>query len=195
MWQINNLSFGYDKNYLFKDVNITIKENKIGLVGKNGVGKTTLLNILAKNIKISQGSIELKGETYFTTYDFSKYSKFTINDFLLLIKPLKSFSYSKVDYYLKLLDINEYKEAQLGTLSKGTLKKVGILLTFLSNREILLIDEPFESIDEDTNNNIIDEMLRIDKKYMVVSHDFDYLKRVCDKIYYINNKGIEAYDR
>lgn len=82
----------------------------------------------------------------------------------------------------------------IGSLSKGTQKKLGILLAFLSNKQILLIDEPFESIDKDTNNNIIEELNKIDKQYIIVSHDIECLKKSTDKIYEIYNKGIVEYD-
>ena len=194
MWQFKNLYFGYEDNYLLEDVNIDIKENKIGIVGKNGIGKTTLLNIVGKKIAPQKGSVQVSGDSYFTIYDFSKYVKFTIRDFLKLVEPLESFDSSKSDYYIELLDIEEYLDLQIGNLSKGTQKKVGLLLTFLSKKEILLIDEPFESIDENTNNNIIEELRKIDKKYMIVSHDFRYLNMVCDKKYQIKDKGIKEYD-
>lgn len=194
MWQFKNLYFGYDDNYLLEDVNINIEENKIGIVGKNGIGKTTLLNIVGEKIAPKKGSIKIEGDSYFSIYDFSKYKKFTINDFIKLIEPLESFDSSKSDYYIELLDIKEYLDLKIGNLSKGTQKKVGLLLTFLSKKKVLLIDEPFESLDEKTNQNIVEELRKIDKKYMIVSHDFRYLNMVCEKKYEIKDKGIKEYD-
>ena len=194
MLSIKNLCFGYDDNLLFENISIDIKENKIGIIGKNGVGKTTLLNLLGGNLAAKKGIINIEKECYYTMYDFTKYAKFSINDFLKLLEPLESFNTSLINYYINLLDIDEYLDYKLGTLSKGTQKKVSLLITFLSNRKLLLIDEPFESIDEASNKKIVEELKRIDKSYIIVSHDLNYLSSVSEKIYQVKNKGIISYD-
>lgn len=194
MLKFSELYFGYDDNYLLENINISIEENKIGLVGKNGIGKTTLLNLISGRIPPKKGEIHILGNSYFTIYDFAKYSKLTIEEFLKLVKPLKSFNSDKIKYYTKLLYLDNYLSYSIGSLSKGTQKKLGILLTFLSNKQVLLMDEPFESIDKDTNNNIISELNKLDKQYIIVSHDIEYLKKSTDKIYEIHNKGIVEYD-
>lgn len=194
MLEFNELCFGYDDNYLLENVSIKIEGNKIGLVGKNGVGKTTVLNLISGRIAPKKGEIHILGSSYFTIYDFNKYNKLTIEDFLMLVKPLKSFNNEKIDYYIELLNLKDYLGYAIGSLSKGTQKKIGILLTFLSNRQVLLIDEPFESIDKETNDNIIKELSKLDKQYIIVSHDIEYLKKSTEKIYEIRDKGLIEYD-
>ena len=195
MWQVKILFFGYDDNLIFKDANIEVYEDKVGIIGDNGIGKTTLLRLLAGELLPKKGTVKIDEKCYYTKYNFSKYEKFTINDFLMLINKLDSFNTDKSEYYIKLLGIDEYLIYTIGNLSKGTQKKVSLLLTFLSKRKVLLIDEPFESIDEKSNENIIYEFLKIDKKLIIISHDFKYLNRACSKIYEVKNKGIEIYDR
>lgn len=195
MWAVKNLYFGYDENLIFEDANIKVNEKKVAIVGKNGVGKTTLLSILSGELVPQKGIVDLGEDAYYTKYNFTKYEKFTIRDFLMLIEKLESFDSTKSDYYVKLLGIEEYLDYRIGSLSKGTQKKVAILMTFLSRRNVLLIDEPFESIDEITNKNIINELIKINKKIIIVSHDFKYLQEVCEKMYEITNKGIKEYVR
>lgn len=195
MWSVKNLYFGYDDNLIFKDANIEIKEDRVGIIGLNGAGKTTLLKLLSGELSPKSGEISIDEECYYTRYDFYRYEKFTIKDFLLLISKLDSFDSSKSEYYTKLLGIDEYLDYTIGSLSKGTQKKVSLLLTFLSNKKMLLIDEPFESIDEKSNENIISELINIGKKVVIISHDYQYLSRACNKIYEVKNKGIEVYDR
>jgi len=59
---------------------------------------------------------------------------------------------------------------------------------------MLLIDEPFESIDEETNEKIITELNKINKKYIIVSHDIRSLQLVSEKIYQIKDRKLVAYD-
>jgi len=194
MLKFNFFEFSYDSVKLFEDISLEIQENKIGLIGNNGVGKTTLLNIIWGNIKIAEGLIEISDKSYYSIYDFKRYDKFSISDFIKLIKSLNSFDSSKVEYYIELLQLDQYLDFQIKNLSKGTQKKLGIFLTFLSTKKMLLIDEPFESIDEETNEKIITELNKINKKYIIVSHDIRSLQLVSEKIYQIKDRKLVAYD-
>jgi ATPase subunit of ABC transporter with duplicated ATPase domains len=183
MFKLENVSFKYNKSViLFEKVNFICHENKLGLIGANGSGKTTLLKLLAHIIRPDEGKIDVSSSSYLSVYDFTNYGLFTMQDFLDLILRLQSFNEVDLETHLIGLGIKKYLHYEIKTLSQGTKKKLGILCTFLSSRDILLIDEPFESVDESSIAYIEKIITASEKKIIVVEHNKQRLKKMMDAV-------------
>ncbi|WP_442405993.1 ABC transporter ATP-binding protein [Metabacillus malikii] len=169
---------------------MNIDSKKIGIIGENGIGKTTMLKLMSGQLVPQSGQIALSGDTYFVHFDLFKYKKFTLRDMLDLCMHLESFNCTDYMDYVKALHITSYMDVPIGKLSKGTIKKVALLFGFLSVHPILLIDEPFESLDKASNKNIIRLFNEEERGLVIVSHDLDMLQQSVDKIYHLNNKGL-----
>ena len=187
---INNLTFGYDGSYnnIFENVTFNIDTDwKLGLIGRNGKGKTTFLNLL-------QGKYEYKGTIAksvdvdyfpFEVKDKEKLAIEIVND---LAPDVKDWEIIKE---LNLLNTDaEILYRNFNLLSGGEQVKILLISLFLKGNNFLLIDEPTNHLDIETRNNLINYLER-KKGFIVVSHDRIFLDKIVDHIISINNTNIE----
>lgn len=194
MFQLNNVDFEYTEKIL-NQVTLHVEENKIGVIGINGIGKTTFLKLLHKELIPQSGEVAVEGDTYFIDFDLSHYIKFTLIDLLELCSELKSFCLDEQQSYIEKLHLQAFLNKPIGTLSKGVTKKVALLIGLLTIHDVLLIDEPFESIDHQSNKNLVEIFQNSNRKMVIVSHDFNYLQQSTNKIYeLIDGKLVQYHD-
>jgi len=190
VYSFDQVSFKYT-DYIIKDFSLTIKHKKIGIIGENGVGKTTLLKLMSGQLTPQNGNISIHGDPYFVQFDLSKYHKFTPQDMIDLCRPLKSFDCTRYLEYVRTLNLSSYMDTPIGNLSKGTAKKVALMLGFISVQPVLLIDEPFESLDQTSKENIVRLFKEEARGLVIVSHEIDFLKQSVERIYHMKNKGLK----
>ena len=187
---INNLTFRYDGSYnnIFENVSFNIDTDwKLGLIGRNGKGKTTFLNLL-------QGKYEYKG-TISKNVDVD-YFPFEVKDKeKLAIEIVNDIAPNVQDWEiikeLNLLNTDvEILYRKFNLLSGGEQVKILLISLFLKGNNFLLIDEPTNHLDIETRNNLINYLER-KKGFIVVSHDRNFLDKIVDHIISINNTNIE----
>lgn len=185
---VKNLSFSYDYEDIFKDVSFTIDTDwKLGLIGRNGKGKTTLLKIL-------QNELPYQG-TIYTTVEFSYFPFPVKNPDRMTIDILQEIAPDCEEWQIrKELNTLELEEEVLyrgfDTLSNGEQIKMLLASMFLRENQFLLIDEPTNHLDAMARKTI-SKYLNHKKGFIVVSHDRDFLDSCVDHILSINNTGIE----
>lgn len=156
MININNLSYSVDNIKLFENANIQIPKNKITmLVGPNGVGKTTLLKIIAGIIKPQMGKVSVNNKDLFYLPQRIKYPQgITLQEYIessfykqnwkwFLTKEEKD----KVNEMLNILELSDKKYTLIDNLSSGELQKANMALGLMSEAHILLLDEPTANMD------------------------------------------------
>ena len=187
---INNLTFGYDGSYnnIFENVSFNIDTDwKLGLIGRNGKGKTTFLNLL-------QNKYEYKG-TILKNVDVD-YFPFEVKDKeKLAIEIVNDIAPNVQDWEiikeLNLLNTDaEILYRKFNLLSGGEQVKILLISLFLKGNNFLLIDEPTNHLDIETRNNLINYLER-KKGFIVVSHNRNFLDKIVDHIISINNTNIE----
>ncbi len=188
--QVKNLTFSYDGmlERIFEDVSFNIDTDwKLGLIGRNGKGKTTFLNIL-------QGKLEYKG-TITKNVEVDYFPVEVKDENKMAIEIVQEIAINAQDWEIikeiNLLNTNPeilYREFKL--LSGGEKIKVLLVALFLKENNFLLIDEPTNHLDIETRENLIN-YLKKKKGFIVVSHDRNFLDNVVDHIIAINNSGIE----
>lgn len=139
--KIQNLTFGYGDRNLFENFNIEFESGKTtAILGKSGVGKTTLL-------KITSGLIETKHKfdspVAFVFQEPMLVSHLTVKQNLTLIGA----SEEEVEKMLNDFEMADKANAYPNALSGGEKQRINLLRAFLSKREIILLDEPFSSLD------------------------------------------------
>lgn len=186
---VNNLTFGYDGSLdnVFENVSFNLDTDwKLGLIGRNGKGKTTFLKLL-------QGKYEYSG-TISKSVDVD-YFPFEVKDKgKMAIEVVNEIAPSVADWEiikeLNLLNTDsEILYRNFNLLSGGEQVKVLLISLFLKGNNFLLIDEPTNHLDSETRDNLVN-YLNKKKGFIVVSHDRDFLDKVVDHIISINNTDI-----
>lgn len=191
MIQVKNLTFSYPSSYdnIFEDVSFQIDTNwKLGVIGRNGKGKTTLLKLLMRQYPY-EGSILSS-----VCFDYFPYPvpdmECLTHEILLGICP--DMENWKIRRELSQLDISEdvlwqpYK-----TLSNGERTKVLLAALFLNQNHFLLIDEPTNHLDTNARMQVASYLSR-KKGFILVSHDQSFMDHCVDHILALNRTNIEV---
>ena len=189
MFTFDHLTFRY-RDYLFEDYSGLIPEHKVGIVGRNGSGKTTLLKLIDHQLQPEQGSLRVDGSTYLVDFDLRRYQQFTMDDLVTLCAPLESFDVAGADHIASLLHANDYRHIPIGELSTGVTKKAALLMGLLSTARVLLVDEPFESLDAETNEELTSLLRQQARAVVVVSHDQELLKESVEVVYRVEDRQL-----
>ena len=189
---IEDINIRYGNKVIYDNFKIDIEDEKINcIVGPSGCGKTTLLNyickdLINKNIKVSYVFQEDRLLPWKNVFDNLK--------LIIKIKYNKEEINNKIDCILKSLDISETKFLYPNELSGGMKQKINIARALIYDFDVLILDEPFRSLDIKVKNKVMNLIRTInkDKKVTVilVSHNKDEVKSLADSIFLI--KGSPA---
>jgi ATP-binding cassette subfamily C protein len=203
---------GEKKKKIFNNLNLIIKSGeKIGVIGDNGAGKTTFVNLLSGLLEPNKGLILTDGKSiknnirsWQSNIGYIYQSTFLMND---TIENNICFDEPKdTNHYLKMKKINHLigfdkflKKLPKGLntivgeggakLSGGQKQRIGIARALYFNRKILICDEITSSLDRNAEDSVINCLKNIDKTVIIISHKIDNL-RFCSKIYKIHDGKI-----
>ena len=204
--KIEHIYKRYDQKEVLKDINLNIGNGKIiGLLGKNGTGKTTLIKLINDLLTPSKGNIYVKGKpigveskkvisylperTYLNKsmkvcevldYFNDFYDNFDIKKAKILLKDLK-------------LDINE----QLSKMSKGMQEKVQLVLVMSRKADLYILDEPLGGVDPATRDYILDTILNNfneNASVIISTHLISDIERILDEVIFINDGKIVLHE-
>lgn len=208
MIQVNNLSKIYNNGV--KVLNIPhleiSKGQSFGLVGNNGAGKTTFFSLLLDLIKPTSGFITNNGVQVNTSEAWKTFtSAFIDESFLIGYLTAEEYFYfigelrgqNKADVDVLLAKYSEFfndeilnSKKYLRDLSKGNMKKVGIIAALIGKPEVVILDEPFANLDPTTVSRlkkIINELSENPNVTILISsHDLNHIVDVCDRIMVLN---------
>lgn len=187
---VNNLTFGYDGSYnnIFENVSFNIDTDwKLGLIGRNGKGKTTFLKLLQGKYEY-KGTISKKVDVDYFPFEIANKERMTIEIVNEIAPNAEDWEIIKELNLLRADTEILYRNFNL--LSGGEQVKILLISLFLKGNNFLLIDEPTNHLDIETRNNIIN-YLEKKKGFILVSHDRNFLDKVVNHIIAINNTNIE----
>lgn len=198
---IRNLNKSYENEEIFKNFNINFCDDNINcIVGKSGCGKSTLLNIIAGLTEIQSGEI-IGISTSHISYVFQEdrlIEWLTVEENLeIALKKYynKSVIDDKIDEILTLVGIHDIKNKFPSALSGGMRQRVNIARAFGKQSKLILMDEPFKSLDYKLKYTIIDEFKNLLEKenrmVILVTHDLDEAIYFQGNIFVFNNKPVE----
>lgn len=192
--QIENVSFKYDQmmDNLFDSLNLKIDESwKLGLIGRNGRGKTTLLKMLLGQLKYS-GQIVSNLNFYYYPQTVVNKDLLTV-DVVKEITQLEDYDLWKIEVELDKLKVDQnVLQQQFSTLSPGERTKVLLAILFIDESGFQLIDEPTNHLDIE-GRRIVAEYLKSKKGFIVISHDKSFLNQVIDHVISINRSDVSVY--
>jgi ATP-binding cassette subfamily F protein uup len=199
--ELHGISNGYNKNLLFKDFNyIFLKKDRIGIIGPNGCGKTTLLKTIIGVLELKSGSIEI-GETvrigYFDQendhFDEEKRVIDYITESHEKHKPTGMPSYASKMLERFLFDAT-LQYAKIGKLSGGEKRRLYLLKILLEMPNVLVLDEPTNDLDISTLRILEDYLDAFSGIVIVVSHDRYFLDRVVNRLMVFEEEMIRQYE-
>lgn len=187
---VNNLTFGYEgslKN-VFENVSFNIDTDwKLGLIGRNGKGKTTFLKLLSGSYEY-KGTITKNVEVDYFPFEIKNKEEMAIEIVYQIAPNVEDWEIIKE---LNLLNTDaEILYRKFSLLSGGEQVKILLISLFLKGNNFLLIDEPTNHLDSETRDNLV-KYLEKKKGFILVSHDRNFLDKVVDHIISINNTNID----
>jgi ABC-type nitrate/sulfonate/bicarbonate transport system ATPase subunit len=193
---VKNLSVTYNDKAILSNLNFDIQTGQfVAIVGKSGTGKTTLLNSLAGFIKYN-GSILIPKSIGFCFQNNSLFYWMTIKENIIFgLDGLTKMNKSIVaDEILKKIDLLEYKDKYPTELSGGQQQRVALGRALANRPKILLLDEPFSSLDIYTRDQMMEWVLKITSEMEVtiimVTHYLDEALVLADRIVVLKDKNI-----
>ncbi len=207
---LKNLSIKRDEKILHVDINLNIAhKEKIGIIGTNGCGKTTLLETIAGLHFPLKGELELFHNKITTSKEYKQYrhligyvcqnsdeqflSPIVQDDiaFSLLSQGMdKKEARIKTDFIMSELGISHLKNEIVFKLSGGEKKLVALAGILVYEPKIMLLDEPTNDLDIKIQEKLKNIIKNIDKSFIIVSHDESFIKDVVHKIYKLDENGL-----
>lgn len=189
---VKDLNKSFDQTHVLKDINLTVNSGQIyGYLGRNGAGKTTSMRILMDVFDGDSGSITLDGKEFNPTdhligylpEERGMYAEVKVKDQLLYFAELRGADRKNAEksmyQWSKEFGIEKYLDQKLETLSKGNQQKVQITQAFISEPDILILDEPFSGLDPVNSQifqNALLDYIREDRIIIFSSHQMSYVE-------------------
>ena len=190
-----DLSFG-NRKMLDKFSYKFTRGERVGIVGHNGVGKTTFLNLMCGNLKPDSGVIEL-GETVKIGYYTQKGISFKpgqtvlecVQDIADVVKASDGTTLSATTYLTRFLFPHETFNKRVDILSGGEQRRLYLLTVLMRNPNMLILDEPTNDLDIMTLNVLEEYLMEFKGSLLVVSHDRYFLDKCVDHLFVFEGGG------
>lgn len=200
--ECKNLSKYYGEKEALKDINLVIPRGKIvGLLGKNGNGKTTLIKLINDLLIPTSGEVLIKGERPGVNSKkiISYLPERTYLDKDMTVKQVihyfeefyDNFESNKAKELIKILELDI--NSQLSKMSKGMQEKLQLILVMSRKAELYILDEPLGGVDPATRDYILDTILsnfNEDASVLISTHLVADIERILDEVIFINDGKI-----
>lgn len=189
---IDNLTFAYNKNKpIFQDFNLELKRGEVVcIVGESGKGKSTLFELICKNLKPIKGEIKTEKLSCIYQDPYSSFHpSFTILNQIEDVIKDKKYLYENIDIFIKELSLNkQLLEKRPHELSGGQLQRCSILRSLLMKPKLLLVDEATSALDNVIALEVMKLLIKhLDKcAILLITHDMSLAKWCADKIIDLN---------
>lgn len=205
MLEIKNLNKSYGKTKVLTDINLTLEENKIyGLLGRNGVGKTTLMNLISNQIKADSGELSINGEVMFENPKavenicLVREKGIPVDDdrvkkiFKIASVLYKDWDEDFKDYLIKEFNIDVRKK--YSKLSRGNQTLVGLVIGLASRSKLTIFDEPSLGLDAAIRYkfyNILLEDVQDNPRTVIIStHLIDEVTNLFEEVIILKNERV-----
>ncbi len=208
----NEICKSYGKFKVLDNLSFHIEQGiYIALIGSNGCGKTTTINIMSNLTPYNSGEVLMFGKQVNRKYVSYKnrlgivlsepyyIEEFTPNEYLKFVCKFqfvpKQEIQKRIDDIVNFLEIDDYKKKKIQEYSSGNQMKISLCAALIHNPELLVLDEPFINLDIHTTQTIISllKSFRGKKTLFISSHDLDLVANLCDR-FLIMEEGKIAVD-
>lgn len=194
--KFDNVSFSYDSRAILRDTDFAVeRSDRIGLLGKNGTGKTTIIELLLKNLKPDKGEISL-GKKINIGYYRQTRTEFNPDDRVIdiIARVLLELTEGKLrDFLAGFLFFGDDVFRSIGTFSGGQQSRMALAVLMAQNPNFLVLDEPTNHLDIPSREALEVALADYQGTLLAVSHDRYFLDNVIDKIFALENCEVKTY--
>lgn len=204
--EVKDITKTFGETEVLHGISFSVESGRaLGLLGRNGAGKTTTIRILMNVFKANSGTITIDGKA-FETKDYQigylpeergLYPKKTVGEQLIYLAMLRGMNAKEAKEqtkkWLARMEVSEYENRKLETLSKGNQQKVQLAQTLLCNPDLIILDEPFSGLDPvnaQMLKDVIKEQIAEGKLVIFSSHQMSYVEEFCDDIAILNHGNV-----
>ena len=193
--ELKNISKTFDNKKVLNNINFKLyKGEKVGIIGKNGIGKSTLLKIITNGLKADSGEIILGSRVDLGYYDQDHQNLYPENTILQEINT----SINYTEQYLRtvaggFLFTADDVLKKISTLSGGEKVRVSFIKLLQNEPNLLLLDEPTNHLDIYSIEILEDALEQFDGTMLLVSHNRHFLNSVCNTIYILDENGLRIF--
>lgn len=201
--EMKHVSKAFRNKNILQDVSFTVQQGEtVGLVGANGTGKSVLFKLLCGFVEPDKGSIIVDGKKLGKGRDFPENMGIFINSpgFIGIYNGFKNLKFladiqgkigtKEIEDAMLKVGLDPSNKTKVDNYSLGMKQKLGLAQAIMENQDILILDEPFNSLDYKTYGDIkeIIRMLKAGgKTILLTSHNFSDIEQLCDKVYTIED--------
>ncbi len=207
MLEIDHIHVSYEDNKsIISDVHLTVNQGEfISIIGKSGCGKSSLLNVIAGYIQPNQGNIVINGQRVskpgpdrgFVFQDLALFPWLNVLDNVAFGLRMAGISkkerVERCKEAILMVGLAGSEHKSISDLSGGMKQRVAIARTLVTKPSILLMDEPFSALDEQTRESLQEELLRIQKEtgmtVILVTHSIDEAIYLSDRVVVFDDQG------
>jgi len=209
--QLRDISFSYTRESpsILEKIQFSINDGRVGIIGPNGCGKTTIFQIIMGLLPVETGEVLLQGKAMESEQDFRQLRQklgFLFqhsDDQLFFPTVLEDVAFGPLNMgkaadeakeislqTLQHLGLQGFEERITHKLSGGEKKLVAMATILSMQPKLLLLDEPSNNLDSATRERLITILRDLDQAHLIISHDLDFLASTCSQLYTIENKKL-----
>lgn len=204
---IKHMSFGYGRDTVLTDVNLTVEEREyVGIIGANGAGKSTLMKLILGQLTPTAGEVIVATDSigYVPQVGFQAVHHFPANVEEVVLTGL----YQEIGMFhlpgkrhrrmvadtLELVDMQEYRSRMLSELSGGQQQRVMIARALIQQPKLLVLDEPLTGIDREAGDKLYQLLAKLNLEYgmtlIMVTHNMEQVARYTNRFYHVSNGSV-----
>lgn len=204
MLEFQNVTKQFETVTAVNNISFKVEKGKVlGIVGRNGAGKSTIFRMILNLIKPTEGNISFNGnsitENTLDTFGYlpeegSIMPQFSVIDICEYYGALKCMNkddvYKNIVKWLEEFNITNYLSTKVKKLSKGNRQKIQFIVSVLHNPDFIILDEPFSGLDPVSVEEIERAILKLKKEGKTIifsSHVMSHVENICDDVLMINN--------
>ena len=193
--KLSNVEYEVKGKHILHNINLDIKQNEsCCVIGRNGCGKSTLIELILGDIAKTSGSVELgvRNDEISVVYnDINLFPFLKVREVIKFLCTIHNKNFEKIkEHYFSVFDLHKIANSLLKELSSGEKKKVQLLISIINNPSLIVLDEPFAFIDPTVVDSLWELIKLNSNTILFCSHNWSFVEQYSDRICFMDNGAI-----